>query len=152
MSCGFGARYLSLTLAVFLLVAGSTIAKAGPTVPHKEHAAGVLEDILPPSNDHPLATMVFVGGGYATHFGVNAIEGSHDFDDAGNVLNCQFATTAAGGATISGTCSGSYSILTDGSVEFELRVFWLEGGRLDGVTGEADVVALLEGVAPGGRV
>ena len=57
---------------------------------------------------------------------------------------------AADGSTISGTYEGTYTVLDNGQIQFDVRVLWLEGtGRLEGVTGEADTVAILDGLAAG---
>jgi len=130
----------------------ATIAAAAPaaipprTVPHFERAAGVLDDIGP-------TTMVFSGGGMGTHFGRYTITGSHEYDAFGQITDGEFMTTTADGATISGTYSGTYEPLPSGEVRFDVHVLWLDGtGRLAGVTGEADVVAVLDSVAPGARL
>ena len=123
------------------LLAGA--AQAGPTVPHKEKCAGVIVDAVP-------GTLQFAGVGQSTHFGRYTIEGGNDYDDQGNVTDGVFTTTAADGSTISGVYKGTYTPLNDGRVRFNVRVLWLTGtGRLAGVTGEADVVAILDGVATG---
>lgn len=136
-------RRVGFALAAFAAVGLASPALAGPEVPHKEHAAGTLVGVEP-------GTLYFAGEGRATHFGRYSIEGSNDFDDAGNVFNGQFMTTAADGSTISGTYEGTFTPLSDGSVRFDVHVLWLEGtGRLAGVTGEADVVAFLDAVEVG---
>jgi hypothetical protein len=132
---------------VALLAAVATLSLAGSawaqTVPHKEHCTGTLTDVVP-------GTLFFAGQGEATHFGLYTIEGSNDFDADGNVFGGVFTTTAADGSTISGIYAGTYTPLADGKVRFDVHVHWLEGtGRLAGVTGEADTVAILDGVAPG---
>jgi hypothetical protein len=134
-----------IALAVLALVGSLTLAAsagAGPTVPHKERCAGTIRAVLP-------GTLFFAGEGNATHFGEYSIVGSNDFDADGNVLNGEFITTAADGSTISGVYEGTYTPLPNGQVRFDVHVLWLEGtGRLEGVTGEGDVVAILDGVAP----
>src|SRR5262245_31436558 len=123
---------------------------AGPTVPHKEQCKGTIVDVLPPGPDDPLPTLLFAGEGRATHFGEYTIEGSNDFDDQGNVLGGQFTTTLGDGSTLSGVYEGTYQAFPDGTARFDVRVKWLKGtGRLKGVTGEADVVAFLDGINPG---
>jgi hypothetical protein len=118
-------------------------AGAGVIVPHREHATGTLTDVVP-------GTLYFAGTGTAAHFGRYTITGSNCFDDQGNVLNGTFTTTAADGSTISGIYSGTYTVLSDGTVRFDVQVQWLEGtGRLARVTRDADVVAYLDGVYPG---
>lgn len=113
------------------------------TVPHRERCRGILTSVTP-------GTLFFAGEGVATHLGRYSIEGSNDFDDQGNVLNGQFTTTAADGSTLSGVYQGTYTPLPDGTVRFDVHVAWLVGtDRLAGVTGQADVVAFLDAVAPG---
>ena len=87
---------LILTL-VLTFIAGQmqVIAAPAQTVPHKEHCRGTLTNVVP-------GTLFFAGRGVATHFGKYTIVGSNDFDNAGNVLNGEFTTTAADGSTISG--------------------------------------------------
>jgi hypothetical protein len=113
------------------------------TVPHKEHCQGTLTRVVP-------GTLYFAGEGEATHFGKYTITGSNDFDAAGHVLDGKFTTIAADGSTISGVYAGTYTVLGPDQVRFDVHVLWLEGtGRLAGVTGEADTVAFLNGVATG---
>src|SRR5262245_40782390 len=141
-------RLFGLALTIAALSVGG--AAAGTTLPHREKCKGTLIDVLPPGPDDPLPTLLFAGTGRATHFGEYTIEGSNDFDDQGRVLNGQFTTTTADGSTISGVYEGSYTPQLDGTVRFDVHVQWLEGtGRLAGVTGEAEVVAILDGVMPG---
>jgi hypothetical protein len=134
----------AIAALTFSAVAG--VASRPRTVPHREIAAGALDELLPGS-------LTFSGRGVGSHFGRYSIEGGHDFDDMGRVLNGRFTTTTADGATISGSYSGSFEVLASGQAVFNVRVLWEEGtGRLAGVTGEGDVVAVLETVAPGGSL
>jgi hypothetical protein len=113
------------------------------TVPHKEHCAGTLTRVEP-------GKLHFAGEGNATHFGKYSISGSNEFDDQGNVKNGEFTTVAADGATISGDYSGTYTVLADGRIRFDVHVHWTQGtGRLAGVTGEADTTAFLTGLQEG---
>jgi hypothetical protein len=144
----------TLVSAVLTLAAGLGLANpatAGPTVPHKERCRGTLIDVLPPGPDNPLPSLLFAGEGRATHFGKYSIEGSNDFNPlTGEVLNGRFTTTAANGSTISGVYAGTFTPLPDGRTRFDVHVLWLEGtGRLAGVTGAADVVAVLDGTEAG---
>ena len=137
-------------LASLILLAGiasSPFSTArAQTVPHREHCTGTLTAIVP-------GTMFFTGIGVATHFGQYSIEGRHDFDALGNILNGEFTSTAADGSTLSGIYSGTYTPLPDGTFSFDVHALWLEGtGRLEGVTGEGDVIATLAGLAPGSAI
>jgi len=135
---------LSAVLVLNLAFVGIAAAQGKTvTVPHKEACQGTLTNVVP-------GQLFFAGIGNATHFGRYAIQGSNNFDDKGNVLNGVFTTTTADGATISGIYAGTYTPLPDGKVRFDVNVRWLTGtGRLRGVTGQASVVAILDGVAPG---
>jgi hypothetical protein len=134
----------SLALAV-LALACSPGAAGEHTVPHKERGKGTLEDV-------GAGFLTFAGGGKATHFGKYTQTGGNEFDDMGQVLNGFFTTTAADGSTISGIYFGSYTVNDDGTVTFDVTALWLEGtGRFEGVTGEARVIAHLEGVFEGAR-
>ena len=64
------------------------------------------------------------------------------FDAFGNVFNGTFVSTTKDGSRIAGVYDGTYTVLPDGKIQFNVTVTWLTGdGRLEGVTGEADVVA-----------
>ena len=142
MSCHF--RNLGAVLAIILAFANVPIQAAGAAiVPHRERCAGTLTNVS-------AGKLAFAGEGVGTHFGKYTIVGTNEFDNAGNVLNGKFSTTTSDGSKISGTYSGTYTPLASGEVRFDVRVFWLNGtGRLAGVTGEADVVALLDSVSTG---
>lgn len=131
-------------LASLMILAGiHASAFASVTVPHREQCSGTLTAVAPGS-------LSFAGRGVATHFGQYTITGSNDFDDQGNVLNGQFTTVTSDGSSITGNFSGTYTLLSSGQVRFDVIVHWVAGsGRLAGVTGTADVVAILDGVTPG---
>src|SRR5262245_31581477 len=132
----FGKQILALALFTGLCFSATA---AEHTVPHKEHCQGTLEEVA-------ATTLFFAGQGNATHFGKYLVTGSNDFDDKGNVLDGEFTSTVADGSTISGIYTG----LADGKIRFDVKVNWLVGtGRLEGVTGEADVVAILDALAEG---
>ena len=134
---------LASSVLVPLVLVGVSSALALAVVPLKERATGTLTDVAPGS-------LTFAGEGNASHFGRFSEVGSANFDDVGNVSNGHFTTTTRDGATISGTFSGTYTPLPTGKIRFDLNVAYLSGtGRLAGVTGQADVVAELDGVAPG---
>ena len=57
-----------------------------------------------------------------------------------------FTSTAADGSTISGIYYGTFAPIGGGLFEFNVTAEWLVGtGRLEGVTGIGDVVAVLDG-------
>ena len=137
-------RYLGAVLAMILAFTAVPIQAANVAkVPHRERCAGTLTNVS-------TGKLSFTGQGVGTHFGKYTIVGGNDFDNAGNVLNGEFTTITSDGSTISGTYSGTYTPLASGEVRFDVRVRWINGtGRLAGVTGEADVVALLDSVSTG---
>lgn len=134
--------FLAPAMAVAAIAATATPSTT-VVVPHFEHCVGTLDTITADS-------MEFSGRGRATHFGRYWIAGGHDYDQFGNVTNGQFVTTTADGSTIAGTYSGTFTPQADGSIDFEVVVDWLVGtGRLDGVTGHAEVVAVVDSATPG---
>jgi hypothetical protein len=125
--------------------AGGTLAQPDllRTLPHREQCSGILTDVQP-------GVLFFAGSGVASYFGRYSIEGSNNFDNLGNVTDGVFTTMAADGSTISGIYFGTYAPLAGTQVRFNVHVEWQQGtGRLEGVTGQAEVVAILEDVAPG---
>src|SRR5262249_21073160 len=118
-------------------------------VPYKEKAGGTINvsEFISPT----VAVQEFSGSGNATHVGKYTQTGSHKANLlTGEIYDGEFTSTAADGSTISGIYSGSFTINPDGSVTYEVTAIWLEGtGRLEGVTGIADVVAVATGTAPG---
>jgi hypothetical protein len=126
-------------------------ADAGHFVPHRESTDGHLTSQINPSADNPLGTQTWVAAGKATHMGNYTEVGSHNFtapdaQGVGLILNGVFTSTAADGSTISGTYSGTYQLLANNMVEYHVTPIWVQGtGRLAGITGQGDVVALLNG-------
>lgn len=116
---------------------------SGPTVPYKGRASGTLTTVSP-------GFLSFTAIGNATHLGRYTEVGSNNFDEFGNVSNGVFTYTAADGSTLSGTYSGTYTPLPTGDIRFNVNVDYVQGtGRLAGVTGDAQLVATLSGVALG---
>jgi hypothetical protein len=141
-----------IALAALALVVSWGLANpafAGPTVPHRESANGNLTSVIQPNPPSvPLGTMQWVAKGVGSQLGRYTQVGSHKFTapNANGVgqLNGVFTTTAADGATISGTYSGTYTILPNNTIRFDVVALWLRGtGRLAGVTGRAPVVAIM---------
>src|SRR5262249_50902600 len=109
----------------------------------KEHSAGTITSLV--GN-----RISFAGEGKATHLGKYTVTGSNDVDPFGNVTNGQVTAIAANGAAMSGTYAGTYAPLASGQFLFDVQVQWLSGThQLEGTTGNAHVVAVLDGVAPG---
>jgi hypothetical protein len=140
--------------ALLALFAG--LGLAGParaqTVPHKESADGALTSSVNPTPQNPLGTQTWVAVGNATHMGKYSQLGSHNFTapDAqgkGLIVSGRFLSTAADGSTIAGSYAGTYTILGNNLVQYNVTALWQTGtGRLAGVTGRADVVAVLNAV------
>jgi hypothetical protein len=121
---------------------------AAQAVPHKEKAAGTVQSLSFP--DAGTAVQGWSGVGNATHMGKYTQVGRHEIDLATGEVNGTFTSTAADGSTISGTYDGTVTEVEPGVFLFEVTAHWLTGtGRLEGVTGEADVVAVVLGVTPG---
>jgi hypothetical protein len=126
-------------------------ARAQTVVPHQESADGKLTLVVNPTPLAPLGTMNFVAQGVATHMGKYGEVGGHNFSapnalGVGLVVNGVFKSTAADGSTIAGTYSGTYTVLGNNMIRFNVTAVYLTGtGRLTGVTGQTAVVALLNG-------
>src|SRR5262245_52924431 len=122
---------------------------AGRVVPHKESTEGQVISQVDPTEDTP-GTLTWTASGKATHMGNYTEAGSHRFTapderGIGLVLDGVFTSTAADGSTISGTYSGTYEILGDGTARFDVTAVWVSGtGRFAGVTGQGPVVANMD--------
>jgi hypothetical protein len=135
----------TLILAAVLGLVFATPALAGPTVPHKESCDGNLTRVVNPPGPPPaVGIMDFAGSGVATHMGRYSIMGSHNFTTTGQVLGGRFVSTAADGSTIAGSYAGNFTPIAPNVVRFNVHVLYTTGtGRLAGVTGSADVVAVV---------
>lgn len=134
------ASILTTVTATVLLVGVSSAS----TVPYRERSSGTLTDVVP-------GHLSFNGQGRATILGNYTSVGDNSFDDQGHVLDGHITVTTQDNATATGVYSGTYAPLSSGQIQFTVTVTWQSGtGRLTGVTGQADVVALIEAVAPGG--
>lgn len=130
--------------AFAIVIAAASQAPAGPTVPHKEHAEGHLTYVEFPTPEEPVGRMEFEAAGKGTRLGKYTQVGGHDFFPDGT-LEGEFETTASDGSTISGTYSGTYEDIGGGLVRFDVEAVWLVGtARLEGVTGSARVIAVLD--------
>jgi hypothetical protein len=134
-------RWFVASTAAAVIVA--TAAAVSATVPYKERGTGTVTNVV--GN-----RIFFAGGGKATHLGKYTLTGSNDFDLVGNIQNGQVTSTAANGATLSGTYAGTYTPLPTGQLKFDVHVQWSTGtDQLAGVTGAANVVAIIDGISPG---
>ncbi len=133
-------RFLSCQAAFAIAVLGVFCAAGAAhahTVPHKESCDGRLTSVTP-------ITMDFVGTGVATHMGKYHIVGGHLYFPDGTLFGV-FTSTAADGSTISGTYAGTFAPIGGTLFRFDVDVHYLTGtGRLAGVTGSADTVAILD--------
>jgi hypothetical protein len=142
-------RLGSTLLALLVGLALANPAQAESKVPHKEVAHGNLTLVINPTPQNPLGIMNFAAQGVATQMGKYTQVGGHRFtapngQGIGLVVNGEFTSTAGDGSTISGTYSGTYTVLANNRVRFNVTALWLTGTRqLAGVTGRADVVAHL---------
>jgi hypothetical protein len=138
-----------LTCIAILGLAGP--ATGGPTVPHRESTDGQLTSSINPTATNPLGSQTWVAKGKATHMGNYSEVGGHNFTapnalGVGLILYGKFSSTAADGATISGTYSGTYTLLANNMVQYTVTPIYVQGtGRLAGVTGKGTAVALLNG-------
>ncbi len=115
------------------------------TVPYKEHATGGLTNQVDPTPENPVGHQDFAVVGNGTHMGQYTQVGGHDFFADGTLVGV-FTSTAADGSTISGTYSGTFQPVGGGVFRFDVIAEWLVGtGRLEGVTGIAEVTAFLDG-------
>ena len=133
-------KRISTVMAATLLVG---LSSATTDVPLREKAVGTVTSLAP-------GHIAFAGVGTATHLGKYTEVGSNDFDDQGHIFNGQFVITAADGSTISGTYSGTYTPLASGKIQFNVTATYTLGtGRLAGVTGHSNIVAVLDELALG---
>ena len=134
------AKLASSVFATLVLVG---VSSALVQVPLKQKCTGTLSTVVP-------GHLSYSGVGQANHFGNYLIAGSTDFDQFGNLLNGHDFVIAADGSTIEGSYSGTFTPLPSGQIRFDVTVVWSNGtGRFAGVTGQSDVVAFADGVAPG---
>ena len=119
------------------------VAIAASEVPYKEKGFGVVTSLAP-------GHIEFASSGTATHIGKFTEIGGADFDDQGHITSGAFVFTAKDGSTLSGTLFGTYAPLPTGELQFTLNASYQVGtGRFTGVTGQAEVVAVLQSLVPG---
>ena len=133
--------------AAFVLAAWAASAQA-QTVPLFEHCEGTVQSLNPATLE-----LTFAGKGRATVLGLYAVEGSSaafPLSPTNGLVRGGDTSTTKSGATIKSEFAGVYAVLDSGKIEFRVTAHWGNGtGRLAGVTGQAEVVALLDGLAPG---
>ena len=140
-------RSLNCVVSAAFVLAACALAPA-QTVPLFEHCEGTVQSFNPATGE-----LVFAGKGRATVFGLYLVGGNSTaipLSPTDGLVSGDDTTTTRDGATIKSHFAGVYTVLDSGKIEFRVTARWGEGtGRLAGVTGEAEVVALLEGLAPG---
>jgi len=138
-------RSLNCVVSAACVLAAWAASAQAQTVPLFEHCEGTVQSIN-------LATgeLTFAGLGRATVFGPYAVEGSSTASFATGQVSGGDTTTTRDGATIKSEFAGVFEVLESGKIRFRVNARWGHGtGRLAGVTGEAEVVALIDGLAPG---
>jgi hypothetical protein len=136
---------LASTLLAATLLAGVSSA-AAVLVPMKGKATGALTSFVP-------GHLSFAATGTATHVGRYEEIGEADFDALGNVSNGHFTYASIDGATLEGVFSGTFAPLPTGQIQFVVTATYVLGtGRLAGVTGQAEIVALADGVGAGAPI
>jgi hypothetical protein len=145
MSHCFARLCTALALIAGLSLDSGVLAKS---VPHKEKATGTIDSLSFP--DPGTAFQEWSGVGEATQLGRYTQTGSHSIDLATGEVNGEFASTAADGSTISGTYDGRVTEIEPGVYLFDVTAYWLTGtGRLEGITGQAEVLAIVLGIDAG---
>jgi len=143
----FTYRKLAVTVMVLGVLACASPAQ-GETVPYKEKGAGHIDALYFPSPT--IAVQEWSGGGLATHLGKYTQSGIHAIDLTTGAISGHFTTIAADGATLTGHYDGYIVLNADGSVGYFVTAHWDVGtGRLAGVTGIGDVVAIADSAFPG---
>jgi hypothetical protein len=117
-------------------------------VPLLERCEGTVQSFNPMTG-----ALEFAGKGHATVLGLYTVSGNSSAFPLSPTDGLVFGgdtTTTRDGATIKSQFAGVYTVLESGQIEFRVTARWGDGtGRLAGVTGEGEVVALLNGLAPG---
>jgi hypothetical protein len=139
-------RFVAVLAAIGGLGLGSAV--LAQTVPHKEKAVGTIDSLSFP--DAGTAVQKWSGVGEATQMGRYTQSGRHSIDLATGEVSGVFTSTAADGSTISGTYDGTVTEIDPGVFLFDVTAHWLTGtGRLEGVTGQAHVLAVVLGIDAG---
>lgn len=136
-------RHLNCAVTAACVLAAWAASAQAQTVPLFERCEGTVKGF------NAMGELGFAGKGLATVLGLYTVEGSATPLPNGVVFGGDTSTTKDG-ATIKSEFIGTYEFLESGKIRFRVAVRWGEGtGRLAGVTGEGEVVALLDGLAPG---
>jgi hypothetical protein len=139
--------FICVVTAAFVLAAWTVSAQA-QTVPLLERCEGTVQSFNPMTG-----VLEFAGKGHATVFGLYTVGGSSAAFPLSPTDGLVFGgdtTTTRDGASIKSQFTGVYAVLDPGQIEFRVTARWGDGtGRLAGVTGEGEVVARLDGLAPG---
>ena len=112
------------------------------------HCEGTVQSLNPETLE-----LTFAGKGRATVLGLYVVEGNSTAfprSPTNGLIRGGDTSTTKDGSTIKSEFAGVYEVLDSGKIKFRVTARWGEGtGRLTGVTGEAEVVAVLDGLAPG---
>jgi hypothetical protein len=134
---------------VFLGVLTFAAAAQAQTVPLKASGEGQVLFQIDPTEENPVGIQVFRASGVSTLLGTFTGGGITLFTADGDVLpGSMFTAVTPDGSTIVNTYSGSFAPVP-GTADFMFVVDqeWGNGtGRLAGLSGENDLVAVLDGL------
>jgi hypothetical protein len=141
-------RYIGKLVMALAVITGLGDSVSAKTVPHKENASGTIDSLSFPIPG--IAIQEWSGVGTATTMGRYTQSGAHAIDLATGEVNGVFTSTAADGSTVFGTYDGTVTEIEPGVFLFDVTAHWLGGtGRLEGIIGEAEVLAVVNGIAAG---
>jgi hypothetical protein len=140
-------RTLALGLIVVAGLGLQNAAQAERVIPATGSVEGQIIFQVLPTPEQPVGIQVYDATGTGTFIGKHVNRGVTFFTADGDVFGV-FQVTAADGSTVSGSYVGSFApIPGTPDVEFVVEVTWESGtGRLEGVSGGCDVVAVVEGL------
>jgi hypothetical protein len=139
---------LTVVALAALLASPADAAPQGNKVKLTELCTGEETDLIL----SPVPMLEFAGKGISSVIGPYTISGGHVFNPDTGELSGVFTQTALDGSTLSGTYEGIFYEAVEGSgvFVFEVSVTYSVGtDKLEGVTGEASVEAVLFGDQPG---
>jgi len=141
-------RSLNCVVSAACVLAAWAASAQAQTVPLFERCEGTVQSFNPLTGE-----LGFAGKGRATVLGLYVVEGSSTaipLSPINGLVSGGDTSTTRDGATIKSEFAGVYEVLDSGKIKFHVFARWGDGtGRLAGVTGEAEVVAVLDGLAPG---